>query len=176
MGRGCPNGGTSHRGQRRASAVIEGTSSNRRGNHGRSRLGNGGLAGTCPPLGVSRDPGLSSNRTPATHAHRLAPAACICEAESHFLAGLQHFARLEVDKMNSRASGTRHGFVNHAICSVIGSNPAFHLQTSSWAAVDKGNNHLPAIWEQRRSMALLISANASARPGCCQSGYGFTNP
>ena len=30
---------------RRASAVIEGTSSNRRGNHGRSRLGNGELAG-----------------------------------------------------------------------------------------------------------------------------------
>jgi hypothetical protein len=61
--------------------------------------------------------------------------------------------------MNSRASGTRHGFVNLAISSVIGSNPAPHLQTSLWAAVNEGNNHLPTIWERRRSMALLISAN-----------------
>jgi hypothetical protein len=61
--------------------------------------------------------------------------------------------------MNSPASGTRHGFVSLAICGAIGSNPALHLQTSSWATVDEGNNHLPAIWEQRRSMALLILAN-----------------
>jgi hypothetical protein len=61
--------------------------------------------------------------------------------------------------MNSRASGTRHGFINLAIRSTIDSNPALHLQTSSWAAVDEGNNHLPAIWQRRRSMALLILAN-----------------
>ena len=61
--------------------------------------------------------------------------------------------------MNSRANGTRHGFVNLAICIVISSNPALHLQTCLWAAVNEGNNHLPTIWEQRRSMALLISAN-----------------
>jgi hypothetical protein len=41
---------------------------------------------------------------------------------------------------------------------MIDSNPALHLQTGSWAAVDEGNNHLPEIWEQRRSMALLILA------------------
>ena len=76
-----------------------------------------------------------------------------------FLRGLQHLAGLGVDKMNSRASGTRHGFVNLAICSVIDNNPALHLQTSSWAAIGEGNIHLPAIWEQRRSMVLLISAN-----------------
>jgi len=45
--------------------------------------------------------------------------------------------------MDSRASGTRHGFVNLTICGVIDSNPALHLQTSSWAAVDEGNNHCP---------------------------------
>jgi hypothetical protein len=61
--------------------------------------------------------------------------------------------------MNSRASGTRHGFVNLAIRSMIDSNPTLHLQTSSWAAVDEGNNHLLPIWQQRRSMALLILAN-----------------
>jgi hypothetical protein len=61
--------------------------------------------------------------------------------------------------MNSCASATRHGFVNLAIRSMIDSNPAFHLQTGSWAAVDKGNNHLPVVWGQRRSMALLILAN-----------------
>jgi hypothetical protein len=60
--------------------------------------------------------------------------------------------------MNSRASGTRHGFVNLVIRSMIDGNPASHLQTGSWAAVDEGNNHLPEIWEQRRSMALLILA------------------
>jgi hypothetical protein len=60
--------------------------------------------------------------------------------------------------MNSRASSTRHGFVNLAIRSMIDSNPASHLQTGSWAGVGEGNNHLPAIWEQRRSMALLILA------------------
>jgi hypothetical protein len=58
--------------------------------------------------------------------------------------------------MNARASRTRHGFVNLAIRSMIGSDPASRLQTGSWAAVDEVNNHLPAIWEQRRSMALLI--------------------
>jgi hypothetical protein len=47
--------------------------------------------------------------------------------------------------MNSPASGTRHGFVSLAICGAIGSNPALHLQTSSWTAVDEGNNHLPAM-------------------------------
>jgi hypothetical protein len=41
---------------------------------------------------------------------------------------------------------------------MIDSNPALHLQTGSWAAVNEGNNHMPAIWEQRRSMALLILA------------------
>jgi hypothetical protein len=61
--------------------------------------------------------------------------------------------------MNLRASGARHGFVNLAICRVIGNNPALDLQTSSWAAVGEGNIHLPAIWQQRRSMVLLISAN-----------------
>src|ERR1700746_218812 len=76
-----------------------------------------------------------------------------------FLGGLQHLAGLGVDKMNSRASGTRHGFVNLAIRSMIDSNPTLHLQTSSWAAVDEGNNHLLPIWQQRRSMALLILAN-----------------
>lgn len=60
--------------------------------------------------------------------------------------------------MNSRAGSTHHGFVNLAIRSMIDSNPAWHLQTGSWAAVDEGNNHLPTIWEQRRSMALLILA------------------
>ena len=43
--------------------------------------------------------------------------------------------------MNSPASGTRHRFVNLAICCVIGSSPALHLQTSSGATVDEGNNH-----------------------------------
>jgi hypothetical protein len=61
--------------------------------------------------------------------------------------------------MNLRASVARHGFVNLAICRVIGNNPALHLQTSSWAAVGEGNIHLPAIMEQRRSMVLPISAN-----------------
>jgi hypothetical protein len=76
--------------------------------------------------------------------------------------------------MNLRASGTRHGFVNLATCSVIGNNSALHLQTSSWAAVGEGNIHLPAIWEQRRSIVLLISANALfacanfARDEACQ--------
>jgi hypothetical protein len=61
--------------------------------------------------------------------------------------------------MNLRASGTSHGFIDLAICSVIGNNPALHLQTSPWAAVGEGNIHLPAIMEQRRSMILPISAN-----------------
>ena len=61
--------------------------------------------------------------------------------------------------MNLRASGTRHGFVNLAICRVIGDNPALHLKTSSWAAVGEGNIHLSAIMERRRSMVLPISAN-----------------
>ena len=61
--------------------------------------------------------------------------------------------------MNFRASGTRHGRVNLAICRVIDNNPALNLKTSSWAAVSEGNIHLPAILEQRRSMVLLISAN-----------------
>jgi hypothetical protein len=61
--------------------------------------------------------------------------------------------------MNLRASGTRHGFVNLAICSVIRNNPALHLKTSSWAAVGEGNIHLPAIMEQCRSVVLPISAN-----------------
>jgi hypothetical protein len=58
-----------------------------------------------------------------------------------FLRRLQHLAGLGVDKMYSRASGTRHGFVNLAICSVIGSNPALYLQTSLWAAVGEGDDH-----------------------------------
>jgi hypothetical protein len=87
------------------------------------------------------------------------PAALGLGGHFYFSEDSQHLAGLGVDKMNSRASGTRHGFVNLAICGVIGSNPALHLQTSSWAAVDEDNSHLPAIWEQRRSMALLISAN-----------------
>jgi hypothetical protein len=74
-----------------------------------------------------------------------------------FLRGF--LAGLGVDEMNLRASGARHGFVNLAICRVIGNNPALHLQTSSWAAVGEGNIHSPAIWEQRRSMVLLIWAN-----------------
>ena len=61
--------------------------------------------------------------------------------------------------MNSPASGTRHGFVNLAICWMIGSDPALHLQTSSWAAVGEGKNHLPAIWQTAPLGALLISAN-----------------
>jgi len=75
-----------------------------------------------------------------------------------FLRGLQRLAGLGVDKMNSPASGTRHGFVNLAICYVISNSP-LRLQTSSWATIDEDNGHLPAIWEQRRSMALLISAD-----------------
>src|SRR5262245_10112486 len=75
------------------------------------------------------------------------------------LGGLQHIAGLGVKKMNSPAIGTRHWFVNFAICFVIGSNPALHLQTSSWATVDEGNNHVPAIWEAAPLDALLISAN-----------------
>jgi len=61
--------------------------------------------------------------------------------------------------MNSPASGTRHGFVNLTICWAIGSDPALHLQTSSWAAVYECKNHLPAIWQTVPLDALLISAN-----------------
>ena len=60
--------------------------------------------------------------------------------------------------MNSRASSTRHGFVNLAVHSMIDGSPASHLQTGSWAAVGEGNNHLPGIWQRRRSIALLILA------------------
>jgi hypothetical protein len=99
---------------------------------------------------------VASARLDANCATRL-PVAVIWAVAS-VSRGLQHFAGFGVDKMNSRASRTRHGFVNLAIRSMIGSNPASHLQTGSWAAVDEGNYHLPAIWEQRRSMALLILA------------------
>ena len=42
---------------------------------------------------------------------------------------------------------------------MIGSDPALHLQTSSWAAVGEGKNHLPAIWQTAPVDALLNSAN-----------------
>jgi len=63
------------------------------------------------------------------------------------LVAFQHLAGLGVDKMNSSASSACHRFVNLAICRVIGSDPALHLQTSSWATVDEANSHLPVIWE-----------------------------
>jgi hypothetical protein len=44
-----------------------------------------------------------------------------------FLRRLHHLAGLGVDKMYSRASGTRHGFVNLAICSVIWQQPGLVL-------------------------------------------------
>jgi hypothetical protein len=101
----------------------------------------------------ARPPFAHERRGAADHGeyrYRLMPPLLV-------LGGLQHLAGLGVDKMNSPASGTRHGFVNFAICCEIGSNPALHLQISSWATV--GNNHFPAIWETAPLDALLISAN-----------------
>jgi hypothetical protein len=53
-----------------------------------------------------------------------------------FLSGVQHLARLGIDKVNPPASGTRHRLVGFAICQIIG-HPALHLLAGSWAAVSE---------------------------------------